>query len=219
MRTCARLAVSILLAVCATGVAGQSAGPRAGRWDFTLQPQYVDSSSVTGDNGSRANISGDWGFGFGFAYNFTNHLALGGELTWNQADYNATIVPAAGNPGSSFNLSGTLETSTLRVNGTWNVLATNFTPFVTGGIGATYVDTNIPDGPTQCWVDPWWGTYCGTPTRSNTYFSYNAGAGLRWDVNRTFFLRGVYTRQWIDVGGATGSPAFDQFRIDFGFKH
>lgn len=219
MKVLFRFAFAMLIAAHAAGAAAQTSGPRAGRWDFTLQPQYVDSKSVTGSNGSRADISGDWGFGFGFAYNFTNHFALGGELTWNEANYRARIVPAAGNPGSPFNLNGTMETSTLRVNGTWNILPTDITPFVTGGIGATYVDTNIPDGPAQCWVDPWWGQYCGVPTKTNTFFSYNAGAGLRWDVNRSFFLRAVYTRQWVDVGGGTGSPAFDQYRIDLGFKH
>ena len=219
MRNLFKFAVAMLIAAHAAGAVAQKSGPRAGQWEFTLQPQYVDSSSVTGSNGSRADIAGDWGFGLGFAYNFSNHLALGGELTWNEADYRARIVPGPGNPGPGLDLTGTMTTSTLRMNGTWNILATSFTPFVTGGIGATYVDTNIPNGPTQCWVDPWWGTYCGTPTKSNTYFSYNAGAGLRWDVNRSFFMRGVVTRQWIDVGGGTGSPAFDQIRIDFGFKH
>jgi opacity protein-like surface antigen len=208
----------MLLAAHAMSAAGQS-GPRAGRWEFTLQPQYVDGGSVTGGNGSRADISSDWGFGFGLAYNLSNHLALGGELTWNDAGYRATIAPGVGNPGSSFSLAGTMETSTLRFNGTWNFLATSFTPFVTGGIGATYVDTNIPNGPTSCWVDPWWGTYCDTPTRSNTYFSYNAGAGLRWDINRGFFMSAAYIRQWVDVGGGAGTPAFDQFRLVFGFKY
>jgi hypothetical protein len=72
-----------------------------------------------------------------------------------------------------------------------------------------------------CWWDPWWGYYCGSvvPTKSNTYFSYNAGAGLRWDVNRAIFLRAVAVRQWIDVGGPVGSPAMDQYRIDIGFKN
>jgi opacity protein-like surface antigen len=217
MRTLVRIAISMLLAVHAAGAAGQSAS-RAGRWDFTLQPQYSDSTSVTGGNGSSASISGAWGFGFGIAYNFNNHLALGGDLVWTNANYRATVVPAAGNPNSAYTVSGNLLTDSLRMNVTWNFLQTNFTPFVTGGIGATYVDTGIPNGPTSCWVDPWWGTYCGTPTKSNSYFSYNGGIGLRWDVNREFFLRGVAARQWIDVGGATGSPAVNQYRIDLGFK-
>jgi len=219
MPTFLRFVFTILLAVCATSAAGQGAGPRAGKWEFILQPTHVESKSFSGSNGSRADIQGGWAFGFGIGYNYNNHLQLGGELTWAEADYVRTITPGPGNPGTSLVRTGTLETSTLRVNGTWNLLASSFTPFATGGIGATWVDTNVPDGPSQCWVDPWWGTYCGTPTKQDTYFSYNAGAGLRWDVSRDFFLRAVYTRQWIEVGGGAGSPGFNQYRIEFGFKH
>jgi opacity protein-like surface antigen len=219
VRALFRTAIVLVLVLHAMSAAAQGSAMRAGRWEFTLQPQFVDGQSLAGGNGSRATIESDWGFGFGLAYNFSNHLALGGELTWNDAGYRATIAPGPGNPGSSFNLAGTLETSTLRMNATWNFLATSFTPFVTGGIGATWVDTNIPNGPTQCWVDPWYGTYCDTPTRSNTYFSYNAGAGLRWDINHGFFMSAAYIRQWIDVGGAIGTPGMDQFRLVFGFKY
>jgi opacity protein-like surface antigen len=223
MKTILCVAVSVLFALYATAAAAQVSGPRAGRWEFTLSPQYVDSKTVTGGNGSSADISGDWGFGFGLAYNFNNHFALGGEFTWNEASYRARVAPAAGNPGAPFNISGTLETTTLRMNGTWNFLTGNFTPFVTGGIGSTWVDTNIPNGPpaTVCWWDPWWGEYCGpvVPTKSDTYFSYNAGAGVRWEVNRGFFMSAAYIRQWVDVGGPIGSPGMDQFRISFGFKY
>jgi len=219
MRSWLRITISVLLASYAVAASGQVSAQRAGRWEFTLQPQYVDSQSVSGANGSRASIDSDWGFGMGLAYNFNPHFALGGELTWNDAGYRATITPGPGNAGSSFNLNGHMETTTLRLNGTWHFLSGNFTPFATGGIGATWVDTNIPNGPTQCWVDPWWGTYCDTPTRSDTHFSYNAGAGLRWDVNRRFFLSAAYIRQWIDVGGGAGTPATDQFRLVFGFKY
>src|SRR5262245_55529745 len=127
MRTTLRTIVAVTLVLCATSAAAQMGTPRAGRWEFTLQPQYVDSLSVSGGSGSRANIDSDWGFGFGFAYNFDNHFALGGEITWNDAGYRATVVPRAGNPGSAFNLVGTMETSTLRMNGTWHFLTGNFT--------------------------------------------------------------------------------------------
>jgi len=219
MRTLIQIAVSMLLAVCAVGAAGQQSASRAGKWDFTLQPQYSDSTSLTGANGSSMDIQGTWGFGFGFAYNFNSHLAVGGDLVWTNANYRTTNVPAAGNPLGPQTVSGNLLTDSLRVNVTWNLLSTNFTPFVTGGIGATYVDTGVPDGPPYCWYSGWWGYYCGTPTKSNTYFSYNGGVGLRWDLNRQFFLRGVATRQWIDVGGAVGSPSVNQYRIDIGFMH
>jgi prepilin-type N-terminal cleavage/methylation domain-containing protein len=50
-----------------------------------------------------------------------------------------------------------------------------------GGLGWTWVDTNIPSGlpETFCWYYPWWGSYCatGTPTHDTTKFSYNLGGG------------------------------------------
>lgn len=109
-----------------------------------------------------------------------------------------------------------------RLNGTWNILASAFTPFVTAGVGATYGDTNVPNGApsTVCWWDPWWGYYCGTtvPTKSEIDLSYMAGAGLRWDARRSFFLRGFVARQWLQVGGSVGTPAVTQYRIDLGFR-
>jgi opacity protein-like surface antigen len=212
------------LALFAThaGIASAKSSPRAGTWEFTLQGQYADSVDIDVDTETRADVEGFWGLGFGFAYNFNDHFSLGGEFTWGEADYSATVAPAPGNPGSAYSISTELESSTVRVNGTWNILAAPLTPFVTGGVGATYVDTNIPDGPpsTSCWYDPWWGYFCGTsvPTKDDTYFSYMVGAGLRWDAPRSFFLRGLVGRQWVDVGNGVGTPGITQFRIDFGWR-
>jgi len=101
------------------------------------------------------------------------------------------------------------------------VLAGNFTPFVTGGLGWTYIDTNIPAGLPEsfCWYYPWYGSYCSTyvPTKSTTRFSYNAGLGLRLDVGKGVF-RGMVNSQWADFGGSYGSSNFIQYRIDFGVK-
>jgi hypothetical protein len=217
-----RVALSILLAICATGAHAQAS--RAGKWDFTLQPQYTQGTDITGESGSTANIDSDYGFGFGFSYNLSDRFALGGDLAWSQADYQANVIgdPGSGNPTAGFSVNGELYTSTLRLNGTWHILPGPLTPFLMGGIGATYIDTNVPDGPPSsfCWWDPYWGYYCGTtvPTKSDTFFSYMAGAGLRWDSPQSFFLRGMIAQQFLDVGGAVGTVDMTQYRIDLGFK-
>jgi opacity protein-like surface antigen len=222
MKALLRFILFAAVAAYCTTAAAQRFPARGGKWEFTLQPQYTRSANFNTGNGSEGHIDGALGFGIGFAYNLNNNFSLGGELLWNQADYNATVAPAPGNTNSAYTVRGTLQTSTIRFNGTWYFSPSDITPFVTGGIGSTYVDTNIPSGlPNNvCWWDPWWGYYCGTylPTKTSTDLSYLAAAGLRWDLDRNMFLRGLIGRMWIDVGGALGTPWVDQYRIDIGFK-
>src|SRR5262249_37329624 len=113
-----------------------------------------------------------------------------------------------------------LDTWTVRFLGTYNFMEGAFTPFVTGGLGWTYVDTNIPTGLPQnvCWNYPWYG-YCTSyvPTATTTKFSYNAGAGVRYDFGKSF-VRGMVNNQWMDIGGSYGSSDVIQYRVDFGFK-
>ena len=222
MKLPSRIALFLALAAGATAAAAQNSPPRGGKWEFTLQPQYTHSQSFDSGNGSGGTVDSSLGFGFGVAYNLSNNLSLGGDFFWNQANYNTTVAPAPGNNLAPQNLSGTLQTNTLRFNATWNFLPGDFTPFVVGGIGSTYIDTNIPNGIPQnvCWYDPWWGYYCGTylPTKTAYYVSYSGGVGLRWEIDRSVFLRAVAVRQWLDVGGALGQPYSDQYRFDVGFK-
>lgn len=217
-----RVALSLLLAAFATHAAAQNSPPRGGKWEFTLQPQYTHSQSFDSGNGSGGTVDSALGFGFGVAFNLNNHFNLGGDFFWNNANYNATVAGAGSNAGNNYNVSGTLNSSTIRFDATWNFLASDFTPFVMGGIGSTYIDTNIPNGPPSnvCWYDPWWGYYCGSyiPTKTAYYVSYSGGLGLRWEVDRNIFLRAVAIRQWLDVGGSVGEPYTDQYRFDVGFK-
>jgi hypothetical protein len=217
-----RVALSILLAAYALGATAQNLPSRGGKWEFTLQPQYTHSQTFDSGNGSSGTVDSALGFGFGVAYNLNNNFSLGGDFFWNSANYNSTVAGAGANAGNSYSVSGTLNTSTFRFDATWNFMPGDFTPFVTGGIGSTYVDTNVPNGPPQnvCWWDPWWGYYCGTyvPTKTAYYVSYSGGLGLRWEVDRSIFVRAVTIRQWLDVGGALGQPYTDQYRFDVGFK-
>lgn len=210
--------VLTLLLACAVGASAQNF-PRAQKWEFTLQPQYTTSQSFSGSDGSSAKLDSALGFGLGFAYNLNNHFSVGGEFVWSQGDYTATYADA-NTPSTTATSKGTMWSNTLRMNATWNILASDITPFVSGGLGSTYVNSNIPNGfpSNTCYWDPWYGYICGTytPTKSATELSWMAAAGMRWDVSRDFFMRALVLRLWIDANGAT--PSFDQYRIDFGFK-
>jgi opacity protein-like surface antigen len=204
------------------GASAQNLTDRAGRWEASFNVLYGESKTVNSDNSSSADIDGSYGWGFGIGYNFNDHFGLEFNGSWRQSDYKATTTPAAGNANGRQSFSGTLDAGNMSLNGTYNLLARALTPFVTGGIGATYINTDIPAGlPVNvCWWDPWWGYYCGTymPTRTAYYVSYSGGLGLRWEVDRNVFLRAVAIRQWLDVGGSIGQPYTDQYRFDVGFK-
>ncbi len=195
---------------------------RAGMWEATVQVKYSDSRDIHGSNGSEATIDETYGFGLGFAYNFNEHFSLGGDFAWSRPDYTTTVTPAAGNGNSSYKVNGSMESFSAHAVATWNLFATPFTPFVSAGVCGTWIDTNIPSGPptSYCWYDPWWGYYCdtSTPTHSDSYFSYNVGAGLRWDSKNNMFLRALVAEQWLDVGGSVGSPSMTQVRLDLGFR-
>lgn len=221
MKTIFSAFAAIAFTLVAASAAAQS--HRAGKWEGHFNVLYGDSKNLSSDQGSSADIDSDFGWGFGFGYNFNEHFALEGNFSWFDTDYRANITPDAGNPNGRQTINGTMETSTLAFNATYNLFARAFTPFITGGVGSTWVDTNIPDGLAQpvCWWDPWWGYYCAPvyPTKSDTYLSYNVGAGVRWDSPQSgLFLRALVSEQWLDVGGSVGTPDFLQFRIDIGTR-
>lgn len=213
-----RIAVIATLLV-ALPAAAQSA--RSGRTEIYMGPIFSDGKSYTFEGGSTARTDTGFGWNLGFAHNFNSHVSAGMDLSWGEADYRANVRPGPGNPNLASNISGTLETGTVRFFGSYNFLVSQFTPFVTGGLGWTYVDTNIPAGLPEsfCWYYPWYGSYCASyvPTKSTTKFSYNAGAGLRYDAGRGVFKL-LVNSQWLDFGGSYGSSSVIQYRIDFGTK-
>jgi outer membrane protein W len=194
-------------------------GGRGGTWDFYLPITYAESAIIEGQGGSSVDVNADWGFGFGFGYNFNDHFHLNGLMTWNSRSYDAIVVTDS---GATQRYSNYLDSSTISLNGIFYLLSGDFTPFVSAGAGITYVDTNIQDGPATgtCWYDPWWGYVCSSyvPTKTENDMSYNAGVGVRLDVNRQFGLQASYNKTWIDISKASGTPDFDTWRLDFVFR-
>jgi len=215
-----RFALFAALFAAAASAMAQSS-QRAGRNEIYLGPVFIDGKSYSFDGGSSARTDTGYGLAFGWARNFSPHVSGGIEIEWAEQDYRASVQPGPGNPNLTGTINGTVESRTIRFLGTYNFSTAAFTPFVTGGLGWSWVDTNIPSGLPEnvCWYYPWWGQYCASyvPTHDTTKFSYNAGAGLRYDVGRGFF-RALVNAQWVDFGGNYGSSNVTQFRIDFGTK-
>lgn len=192
--------------------------PRAGHLEFILPIVYTPSTTFNGQGGSSAELNSDLGMGFGLGYHVNNHLQLNGMINWNYQSYTATTVDATN--GTTRKATGTLDSSTIALNAIFYFMPSGITPFVSGGIGSTFIDTNVPNGipSTGCWYDPWYGYICNTytPTKTQTALSYNAGVGMRFELNRSFSLQASYNKMWIDL--SQGKPDLDLWKLDLVFR-
>jgi opacity protein-like surface antigen len=191
------MAFSVLLA--ALPVQAQSA--RGAKSEFYLAPVFTASKNYSFEGGSTAHSDTGAGLTLGYAYNFDRKKSLGVETSWSSADYRATVAPGPGNPNAPGSISGSMDTWTMRLLGNYNFLEADITPFVTGGLGWTYIDTSIPSGLPQ----------------NATRFSYNVGAGVRMELGKGF-VRALVSEQWVDFAGSYGGTSWTQYRIDFGVK-
>jgi opacity protein-like surface antigen len=191
---------------------------REGRWDFTIQTRYTQSSHYDGQDGSYLRINSDLGWGFGFGYNISQNFNLGLLFTWRSAPYQVHSVGEDddGNP-QTIDYSTNMSTSTFGFSGEWNILKKKFTPYVNGSFGWMHINTNIPAGWTSgCYWYPYWGYVCGPVplTYGSNETAYTGGLGLRYETSETVFLRGGYEWGWVSVDEMDSAG---MMRIDIGF--
>jgi opacity protein-like surface antigen len=204
----------LLVPLAAIGTAAHA--ERTTGWEYGAELIYQDSQDIDFEGGSFASLDDDLGLALAFGYRFNSRFDLQFRLDWNTVDYDITVAP--GSTGVlGFSAKGDLESFTPRVAINFNVFEGDLTPYISGGVGWSFIDTNIPDAPPQttCWWDPWWGYYCGTfqSTRSIDELAYDLGVGARWDVSDTLTLKLGYEKHWLDLGEATSTPGFDQIRF------
>jgi len=221
---------AITVLACVAGVAlvastPVSAAGREGAWETTFGFVFLNSSDADFQGGTKAKFDSDMTYLFGLDYHYTDNLAFGGRFGFGTIDYKASIATDLNGDGISdgyTNVHGDLDSSTLMVNATWNIMSGPVTPYVTGGLGWSWVDTNLATAPPQtgCWWDPWWGYVCGTfrNTKKLDGFAYELGIGARWDITDTVAVHGAYRIDWIDFDKAKGTPDFDGFELSFGWK-
>jgi outer membrane protein W len=224
MKTVATTSLKLVLATIAAVtlfapvVEAKDRGNRGnGSVEFSVPINYTTSTNVTGSNGGTAELSESLSSGFGLGYNFNDNFQINGTLTWGYRNYNAQAVDV--NTGLTNKYSGTIDTSSVQLNAVYYFMDGDFTPFVSGGFGNTFIDSNIPNGTSSstCYWDPYWGYVCGSyvPTKSSYNVSYNAGLGVRMDLNKQFALQGSVNRMWINT---EAKPEVDMFRIDLIFR-
>ena len=211
-------AVTILFAVPGIALAQ---GNRANSWEWSFAAIYQESKNMGGNGGSNLKVDDDWGLGINFGYNFTNHLALGVDLEWLSPDYQAVLVDDSVSPARTTNIDHEFSQFNGRIKGTYSFLDGPLNPFIEAGIGWTYIDSNVLDGPPQtgCYWHPWWGYICSNfySTFSSTSFTYGAGLGLRYHLQGGSFLKASYNVWELDDAGSVSDPTFSAFRLEFGW--
>ena len=78
----------------------------------------------------------------------------------------------------------------------YNILKSRFTPMITGGIGFINFSGSGFD---------------------ETDFSYNLGAGFRWDITDHFLIKGIYRATWTELEDTDDSILLDGISLSIGY--
>ena len=166
--------------------------------------QYLHSGDIN-YNGPHGNVKmsmDDTGLGgFGMAFHFNEFLAVHADFMFGSATFHGD-VPLAG--GGTVNQSQDAFLQTGRFNLDYNIINRRITPFVTAGIGYQYMDTELQNAPPVTWWDPWYGWQTGQPHAYETDFTWNVGAGVRWNITDQLFIKATVGATWLEYSGANG---------------
>ena len=192
------------------------------KWDFAVTGVYQLSDSSPGSNGSGLEIDSEFGFGMSFNYNFNRRFGLGADLEWLRPDYRARLV-SEDDPDDVLDIKHTASQFNGRIKGTLNFVEEGpLVPYVQLGVGWTWFDSNVADGPpvTGCWWHPWWGYICQNfyRTYSSTELTYGGALGLRYELAGNSFINLSYDYWELDTGGDRANPALESWRLQYGWR-
>jgi len=134
-------------------------------------------------------------YGVGFGYNLSDHWNINTDLLFGSVDTDVKIVDV------------TVETADMDyvlwdINVDYNIFKSRFTPLVTGGIGLMNFSINTTSD-------------AGEVHESD--FSYNLGAGVRWDVKDNLLLKVIYRATWTEVHNADNDQRFDGVSVSVAY--
>ena len=213
------LAIAIL--VVALPCISNAQGSKANSWDVSFSAIFQDSKSIAGDGGSFLDVDSATGIGVNFSYYLNSKISIGMDFEFLEPDYKATLVDGIGGLDDIF-IDHELSQFNTRFKGTFNLMEGPFTPFLEAGLGWSYFDSNVIDGPPQtgCWWHPWYGYICENfyDTYDDTLFSYGVGVGLRYEFSGGTFLKASYNYWEMDGMDQAEDSAIEAGRIEFGWN-
>jgi opacity protein-like surface antigen len=130
--------------------------------------------------------------GFGMAYHFNDFFSIHGDFMFGPATFHAD---APGGTPIPLGQDGFLQTG--RVNFDYNIINRRLTPFITAGIGYQYlqVDQNTPYN--RYYYYDYYDNYY-----SESDFTWNVGAGIRWNITDNLFIKLTGGAQWLQYQDA-----------------
>ena len=219
MKSVMSVALCVILAVATTAANAQS--QRAGQVELTIGAAYSFSDSFEGRGGSSLDLSSRTGIRVGMEYFSTSKLSLGFDATWVRPSYSAELIPEDGSPAVTISHRASIFSG--QFTGTYYFREGPITPFVEAGLGWTYFDSNVSDGPpiVGCWWDPLLGYICSEfyNTYSATNFSYGAGVGLRWNFASDMSINAGYRWLEVEADGLGRKPVLESAMIEFVYRY
>jgi opacity protein-like surface antigen len=194
---------------------------RAGKTEVYGIGQYLHSDDVKFNvpvgpsfpGGTSTFKADDTGLGgFGFAFHINDFLAVHADFMFGSQTFSGSVPSSlifpGDNSGPPIHTSNDVFLQTGRFNIDYNIINRRVTPFLTAGLGYQYMETELHNvAPTGGYYwDPWYGWvyYSDHPYAWDTYFTLNAGAGVRWNITDHFFIKATAGATWVDYGGAQG---------------
>jgi opacity protein-like surface antigen len=193
---------------------------RAETYEFGIQIADIAGGFVNGIRGASLDFANDTAIGIVGGYNISNNFQVGGEIFWADPGYSARLPLDPTNV--VVRVEGDMDVTSFLLKATWNILDTAITPYIEGGAGWMFVDSNVINGlpTTGCWWDPWWGYMCTSfyDTYSDTRTGYTYAAGVRWDMGDAMVLRASYGVVQMDTTNASSDIDLDTLRVEFAWK-
>ncbi|MHC4323451.1 MAG: porin family protein [Planctomycetota bacterium] len=192
--------LSLMAFVMTSAVCSAQGYSRSGKTEIFGMVQTVGSIDVKFDN--VPGLPNNFGFeidstniyGIGAGFNATDHWNVNMDILFGSADGEFVIPGMVIPPGF---VSVDSDYFLWDINVDYNILADRLTPLVTAGIGIARMDleATIP------------GVISESSSESN--FSYNIGAGGRWDITDNILVKLIYRITWTQIEDANDKQEFE----------